>query len=435
MEERSDDNSKNLSSSSPPPPDSSPPVELMTEELPDTTTATSPSQPDESEFPTNKEDQQASESIAAKSDPESDPESAPKAEPELESKQEPKPEPKPEPEPETKPETDPVPEPEPEPVAASNDKAEPNGEEAAAEEDEETTATITEEEEATPHDPKEKYEQDDLKLEEEEQQQEEVDQATEGIEPESMEPATVINDNDDTSETLPSEKSNASYPLRIEAHLKLRCYESRRRKAYRSKLSSSTLYWRCFRELIHHSLAETKRAEQMVRAQIVANKNYSDHVKAIAENSLNKEDFMPLQVSEKKEKSGVSLFSSSSSSKLSTNLRSLGKKSTDNKLPNQNDDSNPTNEFKLGDLDAVDPLSHHSLLNSFLESQSVLANRYEEYAQSIQESVAKELISLRLQLQKQVNHMEALGNAVLAQANAAEQEVVLTWGRFIRNDV
>lgn len=192
-----------------------------------------------------------------------------------------------------------------------------------------------------------------------------------------------------------------SHTERLQAHHKLRCYESRRRKAYGSKLSSSSLYWRSFRELIRDSLRETIRAERIVYAHIRAQENYSDHMRAVFEDVLD-DDFNPVQDEKQKKK-------------LLSFKRKTAKKD---------------GKFTLGDLDELDAQKDDQFLKSMIESQNILADRYEECAESLTDTVSSEVTSLRMQLEKQIKHMETLGNAILDQLEAAEKEVISAWDNY-----
>lgn len=197
---------------------------------------------------------------------------------------------------------------------------------------------------------------------------------------------------------------------RTQAHHKLRCYESRRRKAYGSKLSSSSLYWRSFRELMNNSLKETIRAERIVHAHQIATENYANHIKAAHEDMLD-DDFKPVVDARRKKK-----------------LLAAKKKEE------QEEKQNTAAGFKLGDMKKLDQAEGlgkgGQLLNSMIESQSVLADRYQECAAALKDQVATEVSSLRKQLQTQVTNMETLGEAILNQLEAAENEVVQAWEEY-----
>jgi len=66
----------------------------------------------------------------------------------------------------------------------------------------------------------------------------------------------------------------------------LKSYEAKRRQIYTAKLTSSSFYWRAFRELLSSSLQETERAEVVVRAGLVAAVNYHQVLHAAAEDRL-----------------------------------------------------------------------------------------------------------------------------------------------------
>ena len=227
---------------------------------------------------------------------------------------------------------------------------------------------------------------------------------------EHLPPSIVIEEENLTEEDLefPAPFSPKETLKRSKAHYKLRCYESRRRTAYGSKLTSSSLYWRSFRELVHLSLKETMRAERIVSAHAIATEDFAIHMKAIHNNTLDNQ-YRPV----------------TNKNILKDMMKSKRKMRKDEQQKN----------FKLGDMEAVENMDEVAksgkMLSSILESQSILSDRYEECAASLKDDVSVEVINLRQQLEKQINSMQSLGDAILECLEAAEKQVERTWGKFI----
>ena len=66
-------------------------------------------------------------------------------------------------------------------------------------------------------------------------------------------------------------------------HTKLRAYELKRRTAYTSKLSSSSLYWRAFRSLLHDSLVETSKADILLKGWCHLTEQYASGMVSLSE--------------------------------------------------------------------------------------------------------------------------------------------------------
>lgn len=227
--------------------------------------------------------------------------------------------------------------------------------------------------------------------------------------------------NDDSS-SLPKSNTDDTTPesqQRTEAHIKLRSYESRRRTAYSVKLSSSSLYWRSFRELIHCSLRETERVERIVLARIAANEAYANAMEAIHEDILDSK-YRPIS-DLKKKKRVQAVQKKKMEDDLLINGGSIG---SDGKKK----------EYRSGDQIAfIEEGSKGPFLPILVESHTILAGRYNESAKNMKEQVAEEITGLRKQLEERVKVIEALGDAILEELQAAEKETVDAWGKNLVN--
>ena len=189
---------------------------------------------------------------------------------------------------------------------------------------------------------------------------------------------------------------------RTALHHRLRAYEANRRNSHSTKLSSSSLYWKSFRALIHSSLEETKRAEGMVKAHIVADANYALHMKAVFFNLLNNDDGTPLLDHKKR----------------------LQQQQQKKDKP----ESSPLSPFSAKNPAAISS-SGTLLLNTMLDSHLVIADRFDETSNGIKQDILPPLISLREKFEQEVKSHEALGNSILEDLEAADHAVEEAWGK------
>jgi hypothetical protein len=80
----------------------------------------------------------------------------------------------------------------------------------------------------------------------------------------------------------------------------LRAYELKRRTAYESKLSSSSLYWRAFRSLLHDSLVETSKADVLLKGWCHVTEQYGRGMKSLSEFCVEKNGVVVLDEKRKK---------------------------------------------------------------------------------------------------------------------------------------
>eukprot|EP00591_Stephanopyxis_turris_P007175 CAMPEP_0195531972 /NCGR_PEP_ID=MMETSP0794_2-20130614/36826_1 /TAXON_ID=515487 /ORGANISM="Stephanopyxis turris, Strain CCMP 815" /LENGTH=738 /DNA_ID=CAMNT_0040663977 /DNA_START=136 /DNA_END=2352 /DNA_ORIENTATION=- len=282
-------------------------------------------------------------------------------------------------------------------VVEAEDKVEEEGRERGEEEEHEQEGAAEEAQ-------KEVTEQD-------EEQEEEEEEEEAGFQEEELV-------NIPPSKEAPTNISNHS---RTHAHHKLRSYEANRRNAYGTKLTSSSLYWRSFRSLIHASLEETKRAENIIRAGAVADANYAQHMQAAFEDLL-EEDGRPILDAKKKKKI--------------LKARSGHEEHKDKPSSPREGGGCPKKGFKLhemGNRSMMDPSATErrgAMLASLVQSHSIVADRFGDQANSMQEEIIPEFTSLREQLEEEVVIMEALGDAILEELEAAEELVIEAWDSY-----
>jgi len=137
---------------------------------------------------------------------------------------------------------------------------------------------------------------------------------------------------------------------------------------------------------------ETHRAEKLVRARALADKAYASHVTAVFEDCL-EDDGSAITDAKKKKKIALTKEKNAAASK--------------------------------GIDGAVD--KKMGLLGELVESHEVLAERYAATAKLTMEDLVPELESLTMQLREEVKSVEALGDAILEELEASEEEVVKAW--------
>jgi len=241
---------------------------------------------------------------------------------------------------------------------------------------------------------------------------------------------TVVTTDNEEKENNKGDELSEDYPPpfepklnsdRTHAHYKLRCYESRRRQAYGSKISSSSLYWRSFRDLINDSLEETLLAERIVSANVVALDQYAIHMKAIHDDKLT-EEFEPILDVKGR---------NPAKTKSNPNNITINSCTSDDM-----EDGEKGKKFKLGALDDLPDSERFGksgkMLDSIVQSHLVLSDRYNESATAMKKEVCDEMTNLREQLEQQVSTKKALGNAILMQLEAAEKEVVKAWAKYYK---
>lgn len=176
------------------------------------------------------------------------------------------------------------------------------------------------------------------------------------------------------------------------SHEKLRSYEVCRRTSYKSKLNSSNLYWKSFRELMNASVKETQRAVLVVKARVLADETYSQHMGAIYNDLLEADG--KVMKDEKKKKRVLS--------------------------------SRQSDLSKMEDEDS----QKGALLSKVVDCHEILCDRYEETSKSVKEEILPELENLSNQLASEVVVIEALGDAILDDLQAAEMELQSHWDQY-----
>jgi len=189
------------------------------------------------------------------------------------------------------------------------------------------------------------------------------------------------------------------------SHEKLRSYEVCRRTSYESKLNSSNLYWKSFRELMGSSVKETERAVILIRARVLADEKYGAHMQAIYDNLL-ESDGRPIKDDKRKK-------------------RIVGAREREN-----------AGDFKMKDAATQARIEDEArekrgaLLTQLVDCHEVLADRYDGSAKAVKEDILPELESLSHQLASEVVVIEALGDAILSDLQSAEMELQSHWDQY-----
>ena len=184
---------------------------------------------------------------------------------------------------------------------------------------------------------------------------------------------------------------------RSDMHGRLRAFENRRRSAMQARLESSSLYWRSFRDLLHASVEETARAERLVVGTARAHLQYSNTMRASYQDSY-LDDKGHVVVDVKKQQ----------------------------KLMEQRQKDN---EKRTEGSNLEDSKRTH-MLSTLIESQLILAEKFGENAKHLEQEIASEITSLKEKLMSQVDNIQFLGNAILAELEQTEAEVSKAWGEY-----
>ena len=206
---------------------------------------------------------------------------------------------------------------------------------------------------------------------------------------------------------------------------KLRAYEAARRSAYRTKLASSSLYWRSFRELLHASIEETERAEQILKASAESNTAYAISLRAAHNDTLD-EQGRPVVDPKKRKKlmeGRERRREKASAGPAGTLLTSLESETDDGKSKTA-----AAAVSKLRVPDKSFSGRGNGILDALVESQGVMADRFAEYAKYVYDEAVPEIVEIRQALVMEVTLMEKMGDAIQEDLDAAEREVHDAWG-------
>ena len=219
--------------------------------------------------------------------------------------------------------------------------------------------------------------------------------------------------------------------------LELRSYEAKRRTIYTSKMKSTNLYWRAFRNMLAQAYEETDRAENLVRGTLAANESYANFLTAAAEDRL---DYAGKPVDKKrgeriKAERGHKYSSLGGGGLLSAvaaeqDRMKLDAHKSDEFENDVRDHAHANANANANHNVSVDGLPEHSMLHSLIQSQIEMANVMTENVNFVKEISLEKMHALRKELEAEVSVMGALGDATMFELKKAEDDVQKSWGKF-----
>ena len=223
--------------------------------------------------------------------------------------------------------------------------------------------------------------------------------------------------------------------------LELRSYEAKRRTIYTSKMKSTNLYWRAFRNMLAQAYEETDRAENLVRGTLAANESYAHFLRAAAEDRL---DYNGKPVDKKRgEKIKIERGYKYSSLGGGGLLNAVAAEQDRVKLAADEHDndagkisglglgySNANANANINHNVSFDGLPEHSMLHSLIHSQIEMADVMTENINFVKDISLEKMHSLRKELEAEVSVMGALGDATMFELRKAEDDVQKSWGEF-----
>jgi len=190
-------------------------------------------------------------------------------------------------------------------------------------------------------------------------------------------------------------------------HSKLRAYENRRRMAYTTKLESSSLYWRSFRELLSASVHETARAERMVLGTAMANKAYAESMQASYDDVF-LDDRGAIVNDLKKQKKLLDIRSIQAYDVAPIGKTEEGKRFTV-KVPEER---------------------KSNMLHTLIESQLEISSKFGENAETLGAEIATEISDLRKALAAKVTEINLIGDTIIGELEKTETEVSDAWEAY-----
>lgn len=205
-----------------------------------------------------------------------------------------------------------------------------------------------------------------------------------------------------SSTTSVSNKKNAQQ----EMYSKLREYEGRRRLYYASKIDSISLYWKSYCDLLSAALKETSRSQRVVLGTAHAYLMYSEAMQSIYQDNFLDEKGKITTTQKQKEK-------------ISATRKTPSFGSTNGEATN--------GESTASSSKAKDAVS---VLKEIRESQSILAKKFYESSENMDEEIAAAIGALLDTIQDSYAKIEQLGSSILAELEKTEQEVAQAWSTY-----
>ena len=225
--------------------------------------------------------------------------------------------------------------------------------------------------------------------------------------------------------------------------LELRSYEAKRRTIYTSKMKSTNLYWRAFRNMLAQAYEETDRAENLVRGTLAANESYAHFLRAAAEDRL---DYNGKPVDKKRGEKikiergykysslgGGGLLNAVAAEQDRVKLAADEHDNDAGKISGSgysNANANANANANINHNVSFDGLPEHSMLHSLIHSQIEMADVMTENINFVKDISLEKMHSLRKELEAEVSVMGALGDATMFELKKAEDDVQKSWGEF-----
>ncbi|KAL7485929.1 hypothetical protein ACHAW6_011560 [Cyclotella cf. meneghiniana] len=185
-------------------------------------------------------------------------------------------------------------------------------------------------------------------------------------------------------------------------HTALRAYELKRRTAYSSKLSSSSLYWRAFRTLLHDALDETSKAEFLLKGWTNVTEMYGKGMRSLSEFCIEKNGTV---VTDEKRRRRMIEENAAAAAAAKDAGSSVG-------------------DEKCG-----------AMVQRLADSAGSVGGQYEEMVEFMKKEVLPQLSELCDSLKSELTIMEKLGDSIMQELEAAEQEVCLSWDSYYNKSV
>ncbi len=221
-----------------------------------------------------------------------------------------------------------------------------------------------------------------------------------------------------------------SHEERSKQFHELRSYEAKRRTIYTSKMRSTSIYWRAFRDLLSRSYQETDRAENIIRSAVVANKAYAAYLRAAAEDRIDSEgkavnETRGVRIQADRKKKYSSLGGGSMLMAYGMQPRStIVEKSVDNSGVS-------TTSTATGLGISFDNLPEDSLVSELVQMHADMAEKFTENITFVEDVTLAKMIELRKELEAELSVMSVLGDATMYELEKAEEDVQKAWGKFV----
>lgn len=234
------------------------------------------------------------------------------------------------------------------------------------------------------------------------------------------------------TDTVPVLKEPQSLDERRSEFHELRSYEAKRRSIYTSKLKSTEIYWRAFRDMMSKSYEETDRAENIVRGTLVANEAYANYLKASADDRI---DYAGKPVDVRRGQT-LKLDRMKKYNNLSGGSFYYGKElDKDQKLEKKQDNNNTSLEKSMELMNtstsSFDGLPEDTVLRPLITAQLEMADAFLENINFVKDVTLTKITGLRKELEIEVSTLGALGDSTVFELKRAEEDVQKKWSKLI----